>query len=148
MVFARSVPLRDGESDDEFFDWVSLGYSCSVTAVMRRLFAGATKDVAAAQAHRDSNGPAVEFRIEGSAELGFSVRREGRILDIVRFWVEDGAIRIEGGSGEPAFRVTPKFHSGYGHCQLMVADQEYMEWQVRSRALAALFFNTQSTPQR
>lgn len=126
------------------FDWVNARARCSLTQVFEQLRLDIERDVAKRQDLRSKDdflgGYSHGFEIAGTPDK-FSVSLRGRHFEprSVIFALEEDAISIEDADKNTAFRMTVTLNDE-GRCVAKVGGQEMEFWQVRAKALEALFF--------
>jgi hypothetical protein len=123
-------------------DWVTTRSQCLGNAVFERLQKAVETDV---QTRNKLPTSECAFRTTSPASTpdsqSFSVERDGRgdVQARITFEFKDHAIRALRGDGEPVVVATPTLNDA-GEFRFLVDGKELQEWQLRYKALDALFF--------
>ena len=123
-------------------DWVTTRSQCLGSAVFERLRKAVETDVQTR--NKLHKGGEYGFRTTSprstSNSQSFSVERDGRGAQArITFEFRDHAIRVLSDDGKRDLVVTPTLNDA-GEFRFLVDGKELQEWQVRYKALDALFF--------
>ena len=126
-------------------DWVTTRSECLGSAVFERLQRSVETDV---QTRNKLPKGQYAFRTTSPRNTAdsqsFSVERDGRGVQArITFEFKNHAIRVLSDDGKCALVVTPTLNDA-GEFRFLVDGKELQEWQVRYRALDALFFGLEN----
>lgn len=124
-------------------EWVKERAACGVRAVFDRLKTKAATDVDMRNALRQ-DGDAYSFKVREQGPDEFDVVREGKGMPTqwVMFLFANHMIHVQSSGDADVkidFQATTVLNEK-GECRVKVKDESLEEWEVRKRALEALFF--------
>ena len=129
------------------FHWVIARAKCSIAQVFDKLVLDVKEDIETRQALRPKDnfsgeGYSHAFHLSATPEK-FTVSLVGRLTDkkSITFTLEKDTIAIHDGNERLVFRIWVTLN-GEARCIAKIADQEMEFWQVRQKALEALFFES------
>ena len=115
-------------------DWVKEKAACSLAKVFKEIQAGVEQDIKNMNASLQGK----DFGISPES-TGFVVHHLN-LSKSVLFYPESDHIRIMNQVTNEDYRVTLTLNVE-GRCKLLIAGDELEQWQVRRKALEALFFS-------